>query len=326
MARQRHSFRRAIDTGLWGLGAGLAAVAALRWAGTPPSPVAIGVQGMTPWLLVPSFPLALVAGGRRRPALAAVALALGAAQIAAIAPELGPLRPVTVPDDAARIRLVTANILLDNPDPEGLAAEITSLGPDVVLLQEVTPWGLLALRSTGLLERFPHHVLDAREGGHGSAILSRIPLRDGRAISVAEWPMTRADITTATGPVRLVNVHAAAPLSGPGIRVWRRQLEELARIAPPPGGRLVLAGDFNATSQHPPFRDLVRQGLRDGHDVAGRGLAPTWPSGRRWLPPLLRLDHVLVGDGVTVVSVRRTRGTGSDHRFLSADLAFPARG
>jgi len=48
----------------------------------------------------------------------------------------------------------------------------------------------------------------------------------------------------------------------------------------------------------------------------------TWPSDLRVLPPLARLDHVLVSDAITVVSVREGPGRGSDHLPLLAELAF----
>jgi endonuclease/exonuclease/phosphatase (EEP) superfamily protein YafD len=39
-------------------------------------------------------------------------------------------------------------------------------------------------------------------------------------------------------------------------------------------------------------------------------------------PPMLRIDHVLVGEGVSVLGQRTGTGRGSDHRPLVTDLAI----
>ena len=82
------------------------------------------------------------------------------------------------------------------------------------------------------------------------------------------------------------------------------------------------AGDFNATRYHPSFRRLLSDGMRDAHERRGRGWAATWPRNRRLLPPLMRLDHVLVSHGVEVRSIREGLGRGSDHRPIIADLVL----
>jgi endonuclease/exonuclease/phosphatase (EEP) superfamily protein YafD len=87
-------------------------------------------------------------------------------------------------------------------------------------------------------------------------------------------------------------------------------------------GALVVAGDFNATRHHPSFRRLLSDGMADAHEERGRGWAATWPRNRRPLPPLMRLDHVLVSPGVGVRSIREGLGQGSDHRPIIADLVL----
>jgi endonuclease/exonuclease/phosphatase family metal-dependent hydrolase len=88
-------------------------------------------------------------------------------------------------------------------------------------------------------------------------------------------------------------------------------------------GPTLLAGDFNATGDHAPFRRLLRGGLRDAFDAVGRGSGATWPSGHRFLPALLRLDHVVTGDGIGVGSLRAVPSVGSDHARLVAELGIP---
>jgi endonuclease/exonuclease/phosphatase (EEP) superfamily protein YafD len=87
-------------------------------------------------------------------------------------------------------------------------------------------------------------------------------------------------------------------------------------------GALVVAGDFNATRHHPSFRRFLSDGMADAHEERGRGWAATWPQNRRPLPPLMRLDHVLVSPDVEVRSIREGLGQGSDHRPIIADLVL----
>jgi endonuclease/exonuclease/phosphatase (EEP) superfamily protein YafD len=82
----------------------------------------------------------------------------------------------------------------------------------------------------------------------------------------------------------------------------------------------VLAGDFNAVSDHGPMQALRRAGLKSATDVAGAGWLPTYPANRP-IPPLLPIDHVLINDDLTATSVTSLPVSGSDHRGLFVTLA-----
>jgi endonuclease/exonuclease/phosphatase (EEP) superfamily protein YafD len=310
----------------WAICTGMAAAAALRWSGTPAQPIGVGLQAVSPWLLTPAWPLAVQAARRRRPLLTSVALALSVLQVAALWPDLGHFRGQTAPPGSVPLRLLSANMLLDNHDVLGFASDLQRLRPDVILLQEITPWNLAELKGTGLLEEYPHQVLDPREGVHGSVIASKLPLKDGGAFYVAGWPMSQADVITDAGPVHVINVHAVAPLASERIPLWEDQLAELARLRPAPGGHLIMAGDFNATRQNSAFAQLLTPRLRDAYVQAGRGLGNTWPSDRKLIPGVMRIDHLLLSEGVRVTKIRTAQTRGSDHKALIADLALPTSG
>jgi endonuclease/exonuclease/phosphatase (EEP) superfamily protein YafD len=67
---------------------------------------------------------------------------------------------------------------------------------------------------------------------------------------------------------------------------------------------------------------LQRHRLADAHERRGRGWATTWPRDRWPLPPLMRLDHVLVSPDIGVRSVTEGHGQGSDHRPIIAELVL----
>jgi endonuclease/exonuclease/phosphatase (EEP) superfamily protein YafD len=139
---------------------------------------------------------------------------------------------------------------------------------------------------------------------------------------VRGMPFIGASIVLGTRQLRLYTVHTVAPLGKDRLR-WRAQLrgvEEKIRTEHRP---LVVAGDFNATRYHPSFRRLLSHRLGDAHEQRGRGWATTWPRDQWPLPPLMRLDHVLVSPDIDVRSVREGLGRGSDHRPIIADLTFP---
>ena len=91
------------------------------------------------------------------------------------------------------------------------------------------------------------------------------------------------------------------------------------------GGRRLLAGDFNATHDHAPFRALLDRGWNDAADAVGRGLVPTF-NALPWGEPVppVTLDHVLVDGDTEVLDVRVLPLPGSDHRLLVVDIAVPA--
>jgi len=84
----------------------------------------------------------------------------------------------------------------------------------------------------------------------------------------------------------------------------------------------ILAGDLNATLDHPELRALLDRGYIDAADAVGVGLRPTWPALKRRALPVT-IDHVLVDrrvrvEKVTVVQIPRT-----DHRAVIAVLRLP---
>jgi endonuclease/exonuclease/phosphatase (EEP) superfamily protein YafD len=120
--------------------------------------------------------------------------------------------------------------------------------------------------------------------------------------------------------VVLRGVHAFPPVPG-RLRQWRTSFHELTRWVHRTRGPVVLAGDFNASVDHPGMRELLAGGLRDAHEAAGAGRPPTWPHGS-WVPAFVQLDHVLVR-GVDVDSADETRIPGTDHDAVIVDLVVP---
>jgi endonuclease/exonuclease/phosphatase (EEP) superfamily protein YafD len=136
------------------------------------------------------------------------------------------------------------------------------------------------------------------------------------------WSATRSRACRTATVSCCGGVHAFPPVPG-RLRQWRTSFHELTRWVHRTRGPVVLAGDFNASVDHPGMRELLAGGLRDAHEAAGAGRPPTWPHGR-WVPAFVQLDHVLVR-GVDVDSADETRIPGTDHDAVVVDLVVPVQ-
>jgi endonuclease/exonuclease/phosphatase family metal-dependent hydrolase len=85
----------------------------------------------------------------------------------------------------------------------------------------------------------------------------------------------------------------------------------------------VVAGDFNATRDHRPFRELLAEGFLDCADSSQNLSWPgfTWPTAGGMLP-VMRLDHVLVSRTATVQMTRAIRVPHTDHRGVLTLVAI----
>jgi endonuclease/exonuclease/phosphatase (EEP) superfamily protein YafD len=323
--------KRALAAGGWLVALPLAGVAAARIARYDGHPFLSMANAATQFLYLPAWGAVgagLVTGTR---SLTAVAGAVVAAHVAWTAPELRRRRPQPPGlRDAPRLRVVTSNVRYASPDSTPLGMELAATGADVLLLQELDTDHLATIKAAGAFDPFPYSYVDTRSGSFGAGIWSRYPISDGETWEPGGLPMVRATITVDETPVHVFNIHCKAPMRRRWIPIWKTQLAAVmseANVAARTGP-VVVAGDFNSTWGHEPFRRLLAGAqLRDAHVDDGRGLATTWPRGGRITPPLFRLDHVLVSEGLYVLGTREGIGHTSDHRPVIADLALvPERG
>lgn len=241
-----------------------------------------------------------------------------------------------------RARLLTYNIRHcrgtdGRVAPERVAAVIAGTEADIVALQEVDvgrkrTGGLdqaeEIARHVGMRPHF-HPALHLEEERYGDAVLTRPPsrlVRAGPLPGLVRRPRLEprgalwVEVEVGGARLQVVNTHLGLlgaeriaqveALLGPG---WLGD--------PALRGPAVLLGDLNATSWSRAYRRLAGR-LADARRVAERkGPRPaTFPS--RF--PLLRIDHVFVGEGVAVERVAVVDGPGprraSDHLPVLADI------
>ncbi|MEU3455788.1 endonuclease/exonuclease/phosphatase family protein [Micromonospora sp. NPDC006766] len=273
------------------------------------------------------------AGSLVPPVLALALRRRGAAVVAAVAALMlvGAVTPRAVASrqpaaDGPPLRLLTANLLKGGADPDRLVGLVRERRVDVLAVQEFTPEIAAELDRLGLATLLPHRMLNPEVGTTGSGLYARFPLSEVGFRRNQGFAFTQAYGTLAVPgapPVRVESAHPAAPWAVHVVPDWRTDLR--GQPAATPRGRLsILAGDFNATLDHAPLRDLIATGYVDAADAAGAGLAGTWgPYDGDRIPPVT-IDHVLADRRIAVRSVAVYALPGSDHRAVLAELRLPA--
>lgn len=236
-----------------------------------------------------------------------------------LAPQFAGAEP-SAAEDARAFQVMTANLLRGNADPIEVMEAVAREKVDILVLQEVTPEALAALDKAGLATALPE-----RAGEPGFGVMGTMILATGEISGVhrldTHLGSYAATVALPQGEVRMLGVHPVPPHDA---HVWSGELGTIEDAAG--AGVDLLAGDFNATPDHKPMRRIYDAGFRDAAEVANAGWQPTWPANGSMVglpsPPVVQIDHVLVGERLTALATRTVDIEGTDHRAVIADVAF----
>lgn len=281
-----------------------------------------------PWLLGALLLGAFSIAARSRTALVASAMAalFAAGVLMGPAFSLGPTG-----GSGAVVRLLTLNAGDGRAGPAGLRDLLREARPDVVCLQEAAT--LLAAggdESTLEVDGEEFHVVRDRE----LAILSRLPISrrevhslgfgTGRSVLEVRVQSGERELTVlathffrgrARGDAGTVS-RALADLTRSG-QIHSLQTERLLEIASQTSEPHAIAGDLNLPPRGRLYRRLTAEHT-DAFRAAGRGYGYSFPGSL----PMVRIDYVLPGRGLTVRRCRTLSTAGSDHRAVLAELAL----
>ena len=268
-----------------------------------------------------------------------LALLLSVPAVTLLAWQLPPARrtreeitPVSqqLPDAAPGVltlRVLTLNALGGSADSAAVVRAIERHRVDILVMQELTPGMVYRLTDADIGTLLPYCHLDPRPRAGGTGLWARWPLAPLPPVPGMVAAAPRALIQPMDGwPVTVTGVHPKAPMRH-NVRRWQQELATIRSALVSSDGQQVVAGDFNASRDHRPFRDLLAAGFLDCADAARRRPWPgfTWPA-RRWIPSVMRLDHVLVSRGsATVQASRIIRVPGTDHRGVLAVIQLTFR-
>lgn len=218
--------------------------------------------------------------------------------------------------------VLVQNLWYENTDAGPSVDALLDRDADVLVVVEYTPDHARAFAAADVESRYPHRWEEPVAKGPGLAIFSKLPFSEPTIL-----PLTligvRTELRVDDHDVTLFAVHPVSPSDLYSLPMWQRDLRELASAVGAAGPATVVAGDLNASAGHRRFRDVQQAGeLRDAQDVGGGGFVPTWPVDG-FIPPVLRLDHILVGPDIGIVDVSIIGPLGADHRGVEARLQVP---
>lgn len=179
--------------------------------------------------------------------------------------------------------------LTTQSDVDALVANLTEGGAEYSVFTQGEPDNLVGLLVATSLGEYV--VMD-----HGQVDAHRLMVRPA----------------TGVGPV-IAAVRPVTPGNG-GQDQWEREVSEAAQVCHSGSGPLIVAGNFNATVDHGPLRDLGR--CADGALGADIGGVGTWPTAA---PSLLGapVDHILYDDASYEVLEGAVAEVGrANHRAL----------
>ncbi len=172
--------------------------------------------------------------------------------------------------EAEPVVVMTANLLRGYGDGAELAEQAREREVDLLVVSEITVSSLAAMKDAGLDELLPYSEgLPAADGEvPGTMLFSAEPTQ-----LVDTLDTISGGLVVETGGFRVVAAHPSSPVYP---EEWHDdQLVVVAAVEEHDPDLVV--GDFNATLDHWPLRDIVDLGYRDSVELTNGGFQATWP-------------------------------------------------
>lgn len=212
------------------------------------------------------------------------------------------------------LAVMTLNLRKGGADATSAVALARDHHVGVLVLEEVTSDERDRLRAAGLDALLPDVTGMPGADDAGTMVFSWYPLAGTERLAV-EHESWKVRVLAPT-PFWLFAVHTSQPTHLPA--EWAKDWSAIGRAVRATSGPRLVVGDFNATLDHRPVRDLLDAGFSDAAGAARSGWQPTWPT-----VPLFAIDHVLVSNGFGAVRTETATVPGTDHRALVAELIEP---
>jgi endonuclease/exonuclease/phosphatase (EEP) superfamily protein YafD len=226
-------------------------------------------------------------------------------------------KPSPAPERPARAMLMNLNA--GNGNTAQVLKAITAAGPDILLLEEVTPKWADALK--GLDKEYAHRLARPREDCFGIMLLSKYPLAHMKEHDIGNSgvPTLTAVAYTPGGEISVIGTHPVPPVGPAYSKSRNRQLAGLSELVKEQKYPVLLIGDLNTTPWSHHFSKLARStGLKNS--MKGFGFQPTWPANIPWVR--IPIDHVLHTPEITVHNRVIGGNIGSDHFPVIVDFTI----
>jgi endonuclease/exonuclease/phosphatase (EEP) superfamily protein YafD len=217
------------------------------------------------------------------------------------------------------VTVLTVNVAHGDADAAAIVEQVERSDADVLAVQELTAEEERDLTAAGIEKSLPYSFTAALPVADGTGLWSRTPLTDGTRLDGYGFVPVQADTTIDGVDLTLVSFHAMSPATPRHTVKWAEDLKNMRARMDGYTRPAIVAGDFNATWDHRPFRELATEGFGDAAGMAGAGLFLTFPAER----PLAQLDHVVVTEGIDALGVAPVPIIDSDHLAVTATLQLP---
>jgi len=241
------------------------------------------------------------------------------------------------------VRVLSFNVNSELSGAEAVASEIAGHSPDIVVLQESAPWSGIA---TALRKRFPTVVESTQFllATRLKLVSSTDPPRLSYYGEERSPRFMKYVVETPLGALTLFSVHPVSPresfwhLRGQGLKHEIRsgrlfaggaakdieinaglrmlQVRTFAAAAAKESGPTVILGDTNQPDLTATYEDELGH-YGDAFRQASWGFGYTYPSRHPWM----RIDRILLGQGLRAASFEVGCKGVSDHRCVVAELA-----
>lgn len=218
-------------------------------------------------------------------------------------------------------RVMTFNVYKGHADAKAIVDIVRDQRVEVLALQETTNDFIKKLDEAGIHSYLPYSQVSSSDGVYGNGIWSATelgrPVDDEVGSSASFMPGGTVSFNGGATQVRFVSVHTTSPTNDYW-QQWKRSLDELAKLRFDTSRRYVFMGDFNATYDHTPFRNILGNRFSDASRQAGEGLKFSWPANVDYVPSFAGIDHIVLDSGMQAGQVRTVKVDGSDHKALLA--------
>ncbi len=220
------------------------------------------------------------------------------------------------------IKILTANVLMDNRDVSPLLKLIAEIDPDVILLAEPNERWIEKIKS--LENKYPHTISKPLENKYGIAMYSRLELIDPQIKFLVESdiPSIHTDIKLKSGKIiKFYGVHPRPPGPTEAEETTERDAEliivgkEVKKLNRP----TIVAGDLNdvAWSRTTSLFQKISQML---DPRIGRGFYNSFHADYFFMR--FPLDHVFHTTDFRLVEMKRLRYIKSDHFPIYINLSL----
>jgi endonuclease/exonuclease/phosphatase (EEP) superfamily protein YafD len=223
-------------------------------------------------------------------------------------------------DARSRIRLLIANVLMDNRRADDFLALVRANDPDLVLAVETDDWWDRQL--SALDQDYPFSVKRPLENTYGMHLFSKLELGSPeiRYLVEEDVPSIRTGVRLRSGYwIDFYGVHPRPPRPAEDTEQRDAELLIVGKKVAAKRGAAIVAGDLNDVAWSHTTRLFQKiSGTLDPR--IGRGMFSTFNA--KW--PLLRwpLDHVFHEEPFALVDMRRLGFFGSDHFPVLAELCY----